>query len=222
MKKTISLRKNLLILRIKKNIIDKSINLEVLDNSYLTEEEMKFILNKIDELNHELLINKDEFKFIISFLFYTGLRANEFTALKISDFKKETIAGIPLHFVNIDKQFKDRTMNLIETKTNNHRKVYLVNEILEITRKFIEQKKYTKDDYLLDFKKTGKVISRKQIGEAITNYIKILKKKEKFLMISFQNLLLTVFVILMRCIFNKKELAQMLPLQTEDIQRKCL
>lgn len=183
---------------------------------------MKFILNKIDELNHELLINKDEFKFIISFLFYTGLRANEFTVLKISDFKKKTIAVIPLHFVNIDKQFKDRTMNLIETKTNNHRKVYLVNEILEITRKFIEQKKYTKDDYLLDFKKTEKVISRKQIGEAITNYIKILKKKKKFLMISFQNLLLTVFVILMRCILNKKELVQMLPLQTEDIQRKCL
>lgn len=191
-KKTISLRKNLLILWIKKNIIDKSIDLEVLDNSflkdnknvllnenYLTEEEMKFILNKIDELNHELLINKDEFKFIISFLFYTVLRANEFTALKISDFKKETIAGIPLHFVNIDKQFKDRTMNLIETKTNNHRKVYLVNEILEITRKFIEQKKYTKYDYLLDFKKTVKVISRKQIGEAITNYIKILKKEGK-------------------------------------------
>lgn len=101
-KKTIALMKNLLTLGIKKNIVNETLDLDILDNSflkdnknallnenYLTEEEMKFTLSKIDELSRNFLINKEEIKFIISFLFYTGLRVNEFTALKISDFEIE-------------------------------------------------------------------------------------------------------------------------------------
>lgn len=153
------------------------------DGNYITKKDLNLICDKVDLIpnNRGSRINKNDFKFIIKFLFYTGCRINEARAIKIKNIywnEEENNNGEILEIckIKLDKQLEDNSILEKPLKCGKHREIYILKEFHEDLKCYVNNKGLTYNDYLFDISKEGFPLSRKKIHDSINNNLKALKE----------------------------------------------
>lgn len=159
---------------------DKSVSLKLLNN-YITQEELKLFVEGIQSLESTFFITipQNTFIFMVKFLYYTGLRINEARAVKVEDFiidrRNDSIC-----YLLVNKQMLDNSYGIKKTLKNKNpeRKVYLKKEIYKDFTKYFLEYNLKSNDFVFDYIKTGKSITRKIFSDLLTKTIRRLKKDE--------------------------------------------
>lgn len=158
-------------------------------DDFITLDELNMLCDGIDNLGDfpfsTSKIKTNYLKFLIRFLYFTGMRINEARAITVRDFKTFTYPTndinriIKTASVLVDKQLEDNTAIVKPfTKTNENRLVDLDYEIYEEFIEFIKKESLSENDYIFDCFKTGMPLTRKSFTNCLQKTIKILKEKE--------------------------------------------
>lgn len=140
---------------------DKSVSLKLLNN-YITQDELKLFVEGIQlESTFFSTIPQNTFIFMVKFLYYTGLRINEARVVKVEDFIIDR-RNDSVYYLLVNKQMLDNSYEIKKTlKINPERKMYLKKEIYKDFTKYFLEYNLKSNDFVFDYTKTGKSITRK-------------------------------------------------------------
>jgi integrase len=158
-------------------------------DDFITLDELNMLCAGIDSLGVfpfvTSKIKSSYLKFLIRFLYFTGMRINEARAITVGDFRTFTYSTsdknkiIKTASILVNKQLEDNTANVKPfTKNNENRLVDLDYEVYEEFMYFIDKEKLCEKDYIFDYFKTGIPLTRKSFTNCLQKTIKILKEKK--------------------------------------------